>query len=490
MATKTKTEFLLITLFSLLLYIPFLSIQYDTNGIIEATGVESGDLLNKNHMLYRPLGLLIWRALQFPGYGGKSLLILQILTAVAGALGVGFAYLAFRSLTPSRAYAAVAALALGTSYSYWTSSTDVFYIPLAGMFAAAALACLLLARSSGGLIAAGILTGLSIATWEGSVFLIPALLLVSPRDRWKPFAGTAILFSALLYIAVAFGTHGVMGPMSFWRWLTSYREGTTLSIWGTWHASRIPIAAGAALDSMVPATLGASLRELLKPVQLGRIAVDIAVVVFLSFLALAIARSRSQGLRFLAAYLCFWPFIIWWDPGTHKWFLVANLFLVAFILLGLAEWRSRKIFSLAFAMGVFVIAATHFITTIRPLHFKLGTARPIAACVAEHMQPQDLFVAAEWGWPDYLGYFHHRAASNLLNLTAHFGNKNDAIEDVRLEMATARKAGGQIYFADPRHYPASHLAWLQDSTGIVLDDLLAFGGSPAFMCNDVPIQRL
>ena len=39
-------------------------------------------------------------------------------------------------------------------------------------------------------------------------------------------------------------------------------------------------------------------------------------------------------------------------------------------------------------------------------------------------------------------------------------------------------------------HPDIEITWVQDSTGIVLDDLLAFGGSPAFMCNDVPIQRL
>src|SRR5437879_3794758 len=66
-------EFIAVTLLGLGLYTPFLSIQYDPNGIIEASAVENGPLLNKNHMLYRPLGLVAWRALRLAGYSGNSL---------------------------------------------------------------------------------------------------------------------------------------------------------------------------------------------------------------------------------------------------------------------------------------------------------------------------------------------------------------------------------------------------------------------------------
>src|SRR5579883_2124749 len=84
-------ELTVVTVLALGLYLPFLSIQYDPNGLVEAMSVENGPFLNKNHMLYRPLGLMAWRTLGRLGYSGNSLPVLQAIDAVAGALGVGFA---------------------------------------------------------------------------------------------------------------------------------------------------------------------------------------------------------------------------------------------------------------------------------------------------------------------------------------------------------------------------------------------------------------
>src|SRR6185503_9983376 len=89
MAGSTALESGIAGLLALGLYLPFLSVQYDTNGIAEAVALEAGQLVNKNHMLYRPLGLLIYRALQHFGYAGNSLLVLQTLNAVCGAVGIG-----------------------------------------------------------------------------------------------------------------------------------------------------------------------------------------------------------------------------------------------------------------------------------------------------------------------------------------------------------------------------------------------------------------
>ena len=131
MGTKPKpvipvVEVLAVTFVSLGLYLPFLSIQYDPNGLIEAMAVENGPLLNKNHMLFRPLGLLAWRALHLAGYTGNSLHVLQAISAVAGAFGIGFAFLAFRGLSESRASAYAGTAFLATSFTYWVSATDVF----------------------------------------------------------------------------------------------------------------------------------------------------------------------------------------------------------------------------------------------------------------------------------------------------------------------------------------------------------------------------
>ena len=78
------------------LYLPFLAIQYDTNGI---AALEAGQLINKNHMLYRPIGLLVYSALQHFGYAGNSLMVLQTINAICGAAGIGLAYALFKWAT-------------------------------------------------------------------------------------------------------------------------------------------------------------------------------------------------------------------------------------------------------------------------------------------------------------------------------------------------------------------------------------------------------
>src|SRR4051812_35585388 len=91
----TIIEAATVAIFALTLYLPLLAIQFDTNGIAEAVALEAGQLVNKNHMLYRPLGFVIYRALQYLGYSGKSLLVLQTMNAICGAAGIGLAYAVF-----------------------------------------------------------------------------------------------------------------------------------------------------------------------------------------------------------------------------------------------------------------------------------------------------------------------------------------------------------------------------------------------------------
>jgi hypothetical protein len=493
--TKSRSlAFAAITIAALAFYVPFLAIQYDSNGIVEAVSVETGRLVNKNHMLYRPLGLLVWHGFTVAGYTGRSYVVLQTMTAVASALGVGFAYLAFTAVAEG-AVACAGAFFLATSFTYWVCATDVFYVPLAGMFAAAALACILHARSGRWLAAAAVLTAMSVCAWQASVFLIPALMLVLlQRTRnlnWTArFGCIAGALVCIMYVAAAFASQAITGPSGLWLWFTQYTDTATLPIWGRWEWQRMGVAAVSALDSVTPVRLGASPAELLKPVQLGRIAVDVAVLAFGLLIAAAIRHTRPSTLPFLAGYLCFLPFITWWDPVSHKWFLVPNIFLSVFLVGSLAPHVRQKYWRTAVVACVLVIAGTNFVTTIRPRHFRLGVDRATAECVAAHMKQSDLFITAQWGWPDYLAYLHGRTAVNVINDSASFAGKDAAMAHLRELIQQTRSTGSTVYTADPHSYSDAHLQWLQSTTGVTLDDLLSLGGSLSFSCYGVTIRRL
>src|SRR5437867_2940712 len=114
----------LITVACLALFLPFLSLQYDTNGLVEASAVEAGDLLHKNHLLYRVVAYLAYRGLLHAGYSGKAILVLQSINALCGALGVGFAYVTYRRATNSALAAIAGTTLLACSFVYWLFSTD------------------------------------------------------------------------------------------------------------------------------------------------------------------------------------------------------------------------------------------------------------------------------------------------------------------------------------------------------------------------------
>jgi hypothetical protein len=135
-----------------------------------------------------------------------------------------------------------------------------------------------------------------------------------------------------------------------------------------------------------------------------------------------------------------------------------------------------------------IIAATNFVTTVRPRHFDPGRDRRTAQCVAGHMQPLDLFVAAEWGWPDYLPYLHKRATINLINEFARFQDTRGTLTSAREAIGKTHSDGGAVYLEDPRSYAGTHLQWLKETTGLAREDLSDFGGTPAFVCEDITID--
>jgi hypothetical protein len=475
--TVRSIELTAITVFALGLFLPYRAIQYDTNGIDEAQYIEDGRLFHKNHMVHRPLGYALFRGAKTLGYEGNSLGILQIMNAVLGAIGVGLAYVIYEFLTADRLAALVGSVWLATSFTYWYFSTDAGYIMLAGLFALAALACSARRR----VFPSSVFTALSVLTWEASIFLVPIPVgeaALKPRVR---AAVLTLLLVSAVYIPVAF-SQGYYTPFAILHWISGYGEGPKpLPLWGAWAWDRIPSAALAALRSITPVLLAAWPGDFARHVQLGRIAVDLSLFALAGLLFLAAARANRRALSFVAGYALFLPFIIWWDPYDPKWFLIPNIFLGGFLASGLAPWLQRKPTRIFVLAAVIVIGGTNFVTTILPRHRRLGPARTMAQCVSEKMTSADLFVSAEWGWPEYLGYLHGRRSVSFIN---------DGISLVKERESATEKAGGKVYMLDPRTYSQAHLDWLKIQTGVSAEDLAKFGGSPSFSCNGVTLLRV
>jgi hypothetical protein len=235
--------------------------------------------------------------------------------------------------------------------------------------------------------------------------------------------------------------------------------------------------------------LAVPLGEINRSVQKGRVAVDLALFAVVIISMLAILKLNYRAIGFLVGYALFIPFILWWDPFDPKWFFIPNAFLCGFFVCCLQRYLHR-LPAAAIVIGcVLLMALTNFVTTIWPRHRQLGPDRAMAQCVAERMVARDAFVAAEWGWPDYLEYLHHRTAVNLINESV--GRPKDKlVADVKQFITETQQRGGIIYMLDSRVYKGEHLNWLREQTGITLEDLKTFGGQPAFICNGKPILKL
>jgi len=484
--TSGTAEFCAISVCAFLLFLPFRAIQYDINGIQEAQYIEGGQLLQKNHMLYRPVTYAIYSAARTVGYAGHVLGLLQVVNAILGAIGVGLCYVLCESVVDDSLAALVGAFWLATSFIYWYFSTDAGYIVLAGVFMLGGMVCAVRGR----VLPTEISTSLAVLTWQANIFAVPVISTLLKERGLKPattswpegsgehvvagfsprsfrrrvmVAVTTLLLIIAAYVTVGF-VQGNHTPTTILHWASIYGDGSApLPLWGTWAWNRIPAASLSALRSIIPILLAARPGELTQHIQLGRIAVDLALIAFLVLLGLAALRADRNALVFLAGYILFLPFIIWWDPYEPKWFLVPNIFLAVFLAASLAPWLGHKYMRVVVLGSVLAIAGTNFVTTIRPRHSRLGPDREIAQCVAEKMTGTDVFVSAEWGWPEYLGYLHDRHSVNLIN---------DGMPAVKNKIQTIRDGGGTVYMLDPATYPQEHIDWLKNQTGLTRDDLL------------------
>jgi hypothetical protein len=157
--------------------LPLVSKQYDLNGVAEAIALEAGDLINQNHLLYSWIGFGLWKALNLIGYRGGSLYVLQDLSAVTGALGIGVAYLFYSSISP-RIVAAIATFWLAITLGYWRVSTDAAYIGLAALCVLGATVSELIFQSRLRHIAAGICLAFGVLAWQANLIILPIFALI------------------------------------------------------------------------------------------------------------------------------------------------------------------------------------------------------------------------------------------------------------------------------------------------------------------------
>lgn len=237
---------------ALVLYLATLSRNWTGDSIEFAKAVESGHLsafIEPHQMLIHPLAWAFYRLWQFLGWGGRALLPLQVLNALAGALCVGLMHRIVARIAGSERAAALVAAGFAVSYGPWLLSTEAEFVTVPLAVTLVLLWWILSAsddqwrrpRFAAGL---GTAVGVAILTYQTSVFLIPAGVIgwlladrLPRRERlWQSvrFSGAAVVTAAPIYLGVIFFLFDVRDWQALRAWQLRAGAGTVYGVL-TWR---------------------------------------------------------------------------------------------------------------------------------------------------------------------------------------------------------------------------------------------------------------
>lgn len=499
-----RHSFAVIVCLALCLYLPLLSRNYDPNGLTEAEALQAGraaDLFDPNHLLYRPIGSMVRHGLSLIGIVVSPLNLLQMLSALYGAIGIGFVYLSACRITSNRTIAMWASALLAVSWSYWTLSTDVYYFSMAAMFLAAAFYFFVRSDSAWSFVVCGILAGASILACQANAFALPgfgaALLVRETRARFRIAIQRMLLIwaSAVAVVGITFVGAGVVvyGQRTadgLYRWATRY-SGNALPMWGSWAPARFVAVAGSAFRSVLGWDLwmfGFFQRHL----HNGQLPIWVAPLGFVFLASGLIAafywgHSRPQdedrtARWLLLLYLVYAPFIIWWEAVEPRWFIMPNIFLAVLTAVIASRWTEWRYLTHALTATLIVLGSVNLSLSIWPKHFRTSIPAQMASCVAGHMNQSDLFLATEWNWAPYLPFVHNREMLSFIGEVSRTGNKTLAIRSINEQILERQRQGGRVFMIDFRSYPREYMQWLHEQTQLTESDLSVYSGAQTFEC--------
>jgi hypothetical protein len=489
----------------ILLYLLFITVNYDPNGITEAFSVELGgaQLFNPHHMLNRPLGLLFYEITTRLGYNWRSLVILQWISAASGIIGLSLAHIAFHNLARSLRVSCIFALWLGTSWAYWSTATDVSYLIPSAMLLAAIISWLTKSKLSYlDFAGIGLVYSISLLSCQCNVAFMPALLLASlmscRQTAWRnrlvvmAIVGISSMTpAALVYWSIGTFLYGYTTIQEFLQWTIHYAD--QLPMYGQPTPNSLITLITTDAGSFIPIQSGLGFRRLLHGyIDVINISRTPSIIAICLLYATPIYYAMKHWGKFVCyikryawialGYISYIIFIAWWEPGSVVWFVLPNLLLLAFI----AGWlktvtQSRRIWAM-YGTCIAVIAAINFSATIWPNRVEASHAWLSTRCIASHLKYGDLFIQTDWEAANYLEYFYGHQVVSVIYEAAHTHNKEGARRSVEYRMVAANRMGNHVYMKDVMAYPSDHKAWLEQQTGFTIDDFTAWGGDPAFAC--------
>jgi len=466
------------------------------------------EVFHPHHLAYGPLGVLALHAGRALGYAGGAALPMQVVNALAGALGVALFYVIVRRVIRRDDLALTSTLLLGGGYAYWYYAVEIEVYTVATLFL---IICLDIVtrpgwwRSRRSLFLLGLAQAGAVLFHQTNVLLcgpVVVMFVASLLDdgrrttddgrpttkesrrstfynlqsaicnRWSIYAATLGLVVALPYLFVGLGVSGFRSWAAFDAWLMEYaRTG--------WWGGPITAQKWAGLATGLADTLAQPGGALLGLLLLG--------------LLIARLRALLAGPRPLVAALATWllvygAFFLWWEPDNIEFWIASlppALLLLALALRGERRWGPGVWLALAVASAA---AGINYGAIMRRGDPATDLQRLIARDLAARSQPADLLLVPDGLLELYLPYYDQH--DNFLSLNqALFDNGDDwerACAAVHARIDTALHAGAIVYLSDETlRPPALLLARHQLQPAQVTACFAAYGSALQF----VPMPR-
>ncbi|WP_299756206.1 glycosyltransferase family 39 protein [uncultured Chloroflexus sp.] len=415
------------------------------------------ELFHPHHLLYGPLGALIrWLATGL-GWQGSAELWLQVVNALAGAVGVVLIFLLGRAVTGSMMAALAAALSVGWSYAYWYYAVEVEVYTLAAVALTVALWLLAaIARQPRWQTAfwLGVAHGVAVLGHQTNALLVvPALVTLrlavsNDRDRLRLNIAYLLPLGCVVggaYLGVVLGVSGMRRWDEVWAWLTGYART------GFW---------GGAIDGAKLVGLGKGWSETLA-MNGGAIVGVLACTLLLAGWSGIARLPRSLLAGLLSWLLVYGLFFLWWEPDNIE-FWIASLPPLAVLLSAalatrhpLDRWRAGLAGVAGIALAV-VLFALNLPAIVERGDANRDLQRRIAAALAELSQPGDLIIVPDGVLELYLPHYWGRDTVYGLNqaMIASGGDWLAACALIQQRIETTLASGYAVLIADEAQRPA------------------------------------
>jgi hypothetical protein len=433
-----------------------------------------------NHLLY-PVNVLVWNrvigTLGFRPNGAEEFYaITQCMNCLAGAGCLAIIFYLMYLATSSARQAFGVVLAYGLSRAFLLHATDSAE-PLAGVFwslLAMCFAALSLKRKSNWpIIVSALLFSLAMATYQSTIFLAPAALVLIWQGRSNR-EDRRLLSPARITAVCEFTLAGMIGCTAIFGW-AYWRQGmrrpAEMAVHFFIHGDArvylgvsvgklltVPIGMVRNIFPLVPHFVG--LRDLLTGPKLSLISLLLVLGILCAFLALCARRlalkwrdlSAEVHAGVMAATVGFAftiiPVIIW-DPSYDKLWLQPLACLAFFIGMALKpismDVRYGFLISRAFSVLILAGVSLNLVWAVQDHETKLPDLEETQR-MAGLIEKQDL-VVGDWDSISTLYGYGWAADGQLISFpTEAVLHGYDSVAQLREAISAAERRGGRVYF--------------------------------------------